>query len=163
MVVSMQPLSYTASKGLKVGLIGGLVGGVVLGVFALVGSMAMGQEVPYVTIARNMGFGDFAVIGGWVLHFVVSLVAGGVFVGVTGLVKSLTLNTIRKSLWVGALAGIAVWIIVDVPVTGVWISADLTNPTFAVGTFILHIVYGIVTALVAVVLLRRGVSTLTKA
>jgi hypothetical protein len=156
-------LSYTASKGLKAGLIGGLVGGVVLGVFALVGSIATGMEVPYVTIARNMGLGDFAPIGGWILHFVVSLVAGGVFVGVTGLVKSLTLKTIRKSLWVGALAGVAVWIVVDVPVTGLWATADLTNPTFAVGTFILHIVYGVVTALVAVVLLRRGVSILTKA
>jgi hypothetical protein len=161
--VSVLLSSYLASKGLKVGLIGGLVGGVLLGVFALVGSMAMGQEVPYVTIARNMGLGDFALIGGWTLHFIVSLVAGGVFVGVTGLVKGLTLTTIRKSLWVGALAGVAVWIVVDVPVTGVWISADLTNPVFAVGTFILHIVYGIVTALVAVALLRRGVSTLTKA
>jgi hypothetical protein len=159
----MQPLSYTASKGVQVGFVGGLVGGVVLGVFALVGSMAMGREVPYVTIARNMGFGDFAVIGGWVLHFIVSLVAGGVFVGVTSLVKGLALKTIRKSLWVGALAGVAVWIVVDVPVTGVWVPADLTNPVFAVGTFILHIVYGIVTALVAVSLLRRGVSTLTKA
>ncbi len=159
----MQPLSYTASKGLKVGLIGGLVGGVVLGVFALVGSMAMGQEVPYVTIARNMGFGDFAVIGGWILHFIVSLVAGGVFVGVTGLVKSLALKTSRKSLWIGALAGVAVWIIVDLPVTGAWAPADLTTPVFAVGTFIIHIVYGTVTALVAVSLLRRGVSTLTKA
>jgi hypothetical protein len=125
--------------------------------------MAMGQEVPYVTIARNMGFGGSALIAGWVLHFIVSLVAGGVFVAVTGLVKSLTLKTVRKSLWVGALAGVAVWIVVDVPVTGLWAVADLTNPTFAVGTFILHIVYGIVTALVAVVLLRRDVSTLTKA
>jgi hypothetical protein len=91
------------------------------------------------------------------------LVAGGVFVAVTGLVKSLTLKTTRKSLWIGALAGVAVWIVVDVPVTGLWAIADLTNPIFAVGTFILHIVYGIVTALVAVVLLRRSVSTLTKA
>jgi hypothetical protein len=159
----MQPLSYTASKGLKAGGIGGLIGGVVLGVFALVGSVAIGQEVPYVTIARNMGLGDFSVIGGWVLHFVVSLVSGGVFVGVTGMVKSLTLKTIRKSLWIGVLAGVAVWIVVDVPVTGLWATADLTNPTFAVGTFIIHIVYGIVTALVAVALLRRGVSTLIKA
>jgi hypothetical protein len=158
-----QPLSYTASKGLRIGLLGGLVGGVVLGVFALVGSIAMGQEVPYVTIARNMGFGNTAPIAGWILHFIVSLVAGGVFVGVTGLVKSLALKTIRKSLWVGALAGVAVWVIVDVPVTGAWAPADLTTPTFAVGTFILHIVYGIVTALVAVSLLRRAVSTLTKA
>jgi hypothetical protein len=159
----MQPLSYTASKGLKAGVVGGLVGGVILGVFALVGSMATGVEVPYVTIARNMGFGDFAVAGGWILHFIVSLVAGGVFVAVTGLVKSLTLKTTRKSLWIGALAGVAVWIVVDVPVTGLWAIADLTNPIFAVGTFILHIVYGIVTALVAVVLLRRSVLTLTKA
>jgi hypothetical protein len=159
----MQLSSYSASKGVKAGLIGGLVGGVVLGVFALVGSVAIGQEVPYVTIARNMGLGDFSVTGGWTLHFIVSLVAGGVFVGVTGLVESLTLTTTRKSLWVGALAGVAVWIVVDVPVTGLWATADLTSPTFAIGTFILHIVYGVVTALVAVVFLRRGVSTSIKA
>jgi hypothetical protein len=82
---------------------------------------------------------------------------------VTALVKSLILKTTRKSLWVGALARVAVWIVVDVPVTSLWAIADLTNPIFAVGTFILHIVYSIVTALVAMVRLRRDVSTLTEA
>jgi hypothetical protein len=158
----MQLSSYTASRGLKMGLLGGLVGGVVLGVAAFAGSAATGQEVPYVTIAKKLQFGDYAVIGGWILHFIVSLVAGGVFVGATGLVKRFTLTTIRKSLWVGALAGVVVWAIFDVPVIGLLVPADLTDPTLGVGSFVLHVVYGIVTALVAVSLLRRGVTTVAK-
>jgi hypothetical protein len=158
----MQLSSYTVSKGVKMGLLGGLVGGVVLGVAAFAGSAATGQEVPYVTIAKKLQFGDYAVIGGWILHFIVSLVAGGVFVGVTGLVKRFTLTTIRKSLWVGALAGVVVWVIFDVPVIGLLVPADLTDPTLGVGSFVLHIVYGIVTALVGVSQLRRGVTTVAK-
>ncbi len=157
----MQRPGYPLSRRVKVGIVGGLAGGVVLGVLAALGSVAMGQEVFYVTIAKKLGLGDASVVGGWALHFLVSLVAGAVFVGVTGQVERLALTTTRRSLWLGALAGIAVWTVVYVPVTGVLVPPDLTDPMFAVGSFILHIVYGVVTAIVSVSLLRPGVKTPT--
>lgn len=155
----MQQPSYSASRGLKIGALGGLVGAVVLGVLGGFGSLAMNQEVFYVTIAKKLGFGDSSLVGGWALHFIVGLVAGAVFVGVTGQVKRFSLTNIRRSLWVGTLAGVAVWIVVYVPVTGILVPADLTDATFAVGSLVLHIVYGIVTSTVSLSLLRRPVKT----
>ena len=84
------------------------------------------------------------------------LVAGAVFLGITAQVKTFTLTNTRKALWIGLLAGIAIWIIVYVPVTWLLLPADLTSTMFAVGSLILHMVYGIVTALVAVTVLRKS-------
>ncbi len=155
----MQQPGYSTLRGVKVGVFGGLAGSVVLGLLAALGSVAMGQEVFYVTIGRKLGLGDTSVLGGWILHFVVGLVAGAVFLGVTALVKKLGLTTTRKCLWVGLLAGIGVWVVVYVPVTGVLVPGDLTDPVFGVGSFVLHIVYGIVTAIVSLSLLRLRTTT----
>ena len=152
----MQITGYSLSRGAKAGALGGIAGAAVLGLFAYLASTAMNQEVPYVTIAKRLGFGEASVASGWILHFTVGIVAGAVFLGVTSRVKSLTLTTVRKGLWIGALAGIAVWLVVDVPVTGSFIPAYLTDPTFAVGSLFLHIVYGIVTAVVSLSILNRG-------
>jgi hypothetical protein len=153
----MQTSLYPFSRGLKVGSLGGLAGSVVLGLFAALGSVAMNQEVFYVTIARKLGFADSSLIGGWALHFLVGVVAGAVFVAVTGWVKVFSLTHARKSVWVGVLGGAAVWIVVYIPVTGLLLPADLTDSTFAVGSFFLHIVYGVVTAIVSMSFLRRSV------
>lgn len=126
-----------------------------LGVFALIGSVAMGQEVFYVTIARKLGFGDSSVLGGWILHFVVGIIAGAVFVGFTAVIRKLALTTLRNALSIGLIGGAVVWVVVYVPVTLVLVPADLTSATFAVGSLVLHLVFGIVTAVVALSAFRR--------
>ncbi len=158
----MQPTGYSPIRGLKAGALGGLVGAIVLGLLALLGSVAMNQEVFYVTIGEKLGLGDAALVAGWILHFVVGVLAGAVFVAVTGLVRMFSLTDTRRGLWVGALGGVAVWLLVYVPVTGILVPAFLTDPTFATGSFILHIVYGISTALVSLRLLRSSVQKTTQ-
>ncbi|HZY95175.1 MAG TPA: hypothetical protein VFE98_10040 [Candidatus Bathyarchaeia archaeon] len=152
----MEVPSYSASRGLRIGAVGGVAGSIVLGVFAVIGSVAMGQEVFYVTIARKLGFGDSSVIGGWVMHFVVGIVAGAVFVALTAFIRKLALTTLRNSLLIGLLGGWVIWVIVYVPVTLVLVPADLTSATFAVGSLVLHMVFGIVTAVVALSAFRRS-------
>jgi hypothetical protein len=71
------------------------------------------------------------------------------------------LTTVKKAIWVGILGGIAIWIVVYVPVTGILIPGDLTDATFTVGTFVLHLLYAVVTAIVSLSLLRRTVKTKT--
>ena len=73
------------------------------------------------------------------------------------------MTTTKKAVRVGILGGIAIWIVVYVPVTGILIPADLTNATFAVGTFVLHVLYGVVAGVVSLSLLRRPVKTKTTA
>src|SRR5256885_14795914 len=155
----MQPFTYSVSKGLRAGAVGGFLGSVVLGILGEIGAMAMNQELFYTTIAKRMGFGDSSVLGGWVLHLLVGIIAGSLFVGATAAIRRFALTTTKKAVWVGILGGIAIWIVVYVPVTGILVQEDLTNTTFAGGAFVLHILYGVVTAIVSLSFLRRTVKT----
>jgi hypothetical protein len=157
----VQPISYSVSKGLRAGALGGFVGSIVLGITGELGAISMNQELFYTTIAKKMGFGDFSVVGGWIMHFLVGIIAGALFVGATAAIGRLILNTTKKAVWVGVLGGIAVWIVVYVPVTAILIPNDLTDPNFATGTFVLHLLFGVVTAIVSLSLLRRTVKTAT--
>jgi hypothetical protein len=157
----MQPIAYSVSKGLRAGAIGGFIGSIVLGITGELGAIAMNQELFYSTIAKKMGFGDFSLLGGWTLHFLVGIVAGSLFVGATAAIQRFSLTTTKKAIWVGILGGIAVWVVVYVPVTAVLIPNDLTDITFAVGTFLLHLLYGVVTAIVSLWFIRRSVKTKT--
>ena len=154
----MQFPSYTAFRGLKAGAIGGIVGALVLGVLAGLSAFVLDQEVFYVTIAGKLGLPS-PFLSGWALHFAVGIVAGGIFIATTALFKRFALDTTRKSFWVGLLGGIAIWILIYVPITDLLAPADLSNLMFDGGSFIFHLVYGVVTALVSLSLIRRSVRT----
>ena len=155
----MQPPIYSVSRGLRAGAIGGFIGAIVLGIFGEIGAIALNQELFYTTIARKLGFGDSSVIGGWALHLLVGIIAGSLFVGATAAIRRFALTTTKKGVWVGILGGIAIWIVVYVPVTGILAPEDLTNTTFAGGSFVLHVLYGVVTAVVSLSPLRRTIKT----
>jgi len=157
----MQPIAYSIAKGLRAGAVGGFIGSIVLGITGELGAISMNQELFYTTIAKKLGFGDYSVLGGWTLHFLVGIIAGSLFIGATAAIRRFILTTIKKAIWVGILGGIAIWIVVYVPVTGILIPADLTDATFALGTFVLHLLYAVVTAIVSLSLLRRTVKTKT--
>jgi hypothetical protein len=159
----MQPITYSVSKGLRAGALGGFIGSIVLGITGELGAISMNQELFYTTIAKKLGFGDYSVLGGWTLHFLVGIIAGSLFIGATAAIRRFLLTTTKKAAWVGILGGIAIWIIVYVPVTGILIPGDLTDATFAVGTFVLHLLYAVVTAIVSLFLLRRTVKIKTTA
>ena len=153
----MQPITYSVSKGLRAGAIGGLIGSIVLGILGELGAIAMNQELFYTTIAKRMGFGDSSVLGGWTLHFLVGIIAGSLFLGATAAIRRFALTTTKKAIWVGILGGIVIWMVVYAPVTGILVPDDLTNTTFAGGSLVLHVLYGIVTGIVSLSLLRRTV------
>ena len=157
----MQPITYSVSKGLRAGAIGGFIGSIILGITGELGAISMNQELFYTTIAKKLGFGDYSVLGGWTLHFLVGIIAGSLFIGATAAIRRFILTTVKKAIWVGILGGIAIWIVVYVPVTGILIPGDLTDATFAVGTFVLHLLYAVVTAIVSLSLLRRTITTKT--
>jgi hypothetical protein len=162
-VEPVQPITYSVSKGLRAGAIGGFIGSIILGITGELGALAMNQELFYTTIAKKMGFGDYSVLGGWTMHFLVGIIAGSLFIGATAAIKRFSLTTTKKAVWVGILGGIAVWIVVYVPVTAILIPNDLTDVTFAVGTFALHLLYGVMTTIVSLWFMRRTVKTKTAA
>src|SRR5438105_13087564 len=154
----MRLIDYSALRGLKAGALGGLVGAAVLGVLAGLSAFVLDQEVFYVTIATKLGFSS-PVLTGWALHFLVGLVAGGVFIAITALLKRFALDTTRKSFWVGLLGGIAIWIVVYVPVAELLAPTELSNLMFAGGRSLFHLGYGVWTALVCLWLIRRRSTT----
>ena len=147
---------YSVRRGLKAGALGGVVGALVLGLLAGISAFVLDQEVFYVMIAQKLGLA-MPGITGWVLHFVVGIVAGALFIGTTALIQRFALDTRRKSFWVGLLAGIVIWVLVYVPVSDLLAPSDLSNLMFAGGSFLFHLVYGVVTALVSLWLIRRTV------
>src|SRR3989449_2743266 len=149
----MRSIDYSAIRGLEAGALGGLVGAAVLGVLAGLSAFVLDQEVFYVTIATKLGLAS-PIITGWALHFLVGLVAGGVFIAITALLKRFALDTTRKSFWVGLLGGIAIWIVVYVPIADLLAPTDLSNLMFAGGRFLLHLRYGGVAARLCLKLLR---------
>ena len=50
----MQPITYSVSKGLRIGAISGFIGAIALGIFGEIGALAMNQELFYTTIARKL-------------------------------------------------------------------------------------------------------------
>src|SRR5207249_11452111 len=111
----MRSIDYSALRGLKAGALGGLVGAAVLGLLAGLSAFVLGQEGVYVTSAAKLGFSS-PVLTGWALHFLVGLVAGGVFMAFTALLNRFALDTTRKSFWLGLRGGTSIWIVVDVAV-----------------------------------------------
>ena len=100
----MQTGRYSTAQGLRAGAVGGFVGSLVLGALAGLGAIALNQEVFYVSVAKVLGLGSPDVTG-WTLHFLTGIVAGAVFIGITSLNRRLSLDTMRKSFWVGLLGG----------------------------------------------------------
>src|SRR5438093_2509314 len=129
---------------IEAGVIGGVIRSIVLGILGEIGAIAMNQELFYTTIAKRMGFGDSSVLGGWTLHFLVGIISGSLFVGATAAIRRFALTTTKKAVWVGILGGIAIWMVIYAPVTGILVPDDLTNTTFAGGSFLLHLLYGVV-------------------
>src|SRR5919108_389721 len=140
----MQFDRYSVRHALKAGAIGGTVGALVLGLLAGLSAFLLDQEVFYVSIAQRLGLAS-PQITGWALHFAVGLVAGSLFIATTALVQRFALDTRRKSFWVGLLAGIVIWVVVFVPVADLFAPSDLSNVMFAGGSFIFHLVYGLLT------------------
>src|SRR3989442_4169124 len=127
----MQAIAYSVSRGLRAGAIGGFIGAIVLGIFGEIGALALNQELFYTTIARKLAFGDSSVLGGWALHLLVGIIAVSLLIGATAAVRRFALSTTKTAVWVGILGGIAIWIVVYVPVTGFLVPDDLPNPTLA--------------------------------
>lgn len=146
---------YSVKHGLRAGAIGGIVGSLVLGLLAGVSAFLLDQEVFYVAIAQKLGLASPNVTG-WVLHFAVGVVAGSLFIATTALIQRFALDTRKKSFWVGLLGGIVIWVVVYVPVADLLVPSDLSNVMFASGSFTFHLVYGVITALVSLWLIRRS-------
>lgn len=151
--MALQP--YSVSTGLQTGAVAGVVGSLVQGILGYLLAQSVGQEIFFVKIATNLGMGDSSVVGGWALHILTGLIVGAIFVSATAKIDFFRLGTTGKAVWVGALAGMAVWVVLLLPATAIFLPGDLGAGDFLVGSLIFHVIFGVVTAIAAYMLLRR--------
>lgn len=151
----MTVTSSSMVRGVRAGALGGLVTSVITGVLGVLASQGASQEVFFISIAREWGFGDSSVASGWALHLLTGLIVGVIFLGVTSRVPLLGLTTWTRAIWIGAGAGILVWIVLLYPLSAVFIPEAMTSD-FLAGSFVGHIIFGVITTLIAVTVLRRG-------
>lgn len=151
--MALQP--YSVSTGLQTGAVAGVVGSLVQGILGYLLAQSVGQEIFFVKIATNLGMGDSSVVGGWALHILTGLIVGAIFVSATAKIDLFRLGTTGKAVWVGALAGMAVWVVLLLPATAIFLPGDLGASDFLVGSLIFHVIFGVVTAIAAYMLLRR--------
>ncbi|MBI4258412.1 MAG: hypothetical protein HY619_05615, partial [Thaumarchaeota archaeon] len=117
-------------------------------------TQSMGEEIFFVTIGRMAGFGVASFVGGWGLHLFTGLIIGVIFVGMATHQRSLNLASMGKSIGIGVVAGVVVWIVFFLPVLSLALPSAPVRLDLLMGSLILHIVYGTVTAAVARSLLR---------
>ena len=155
-MLSVRTPVYTSSRGIKAGAAGGIVGSLIQGLIGFALTQSMGEEIFFVTVAKVMGLGSASFVGGWSLHIITGLIVGAIFVSITARIGIFHLAGVVKSVGVGVITGIVVWVVWFVPLISVLIPNSLSRGDLLIGALILHIVYGTITAVIARMFVRRG-------
>lgn len=138
----------------KAGVLGGLAGGLVFGAMM---SMMM-TPVIEMAIPALYGIEGPAGIAGWVIHMSNSAVFGVVFAALAGLALGRHVS-FGKSVGLGVVYGVLLWLIFAVFVMPVWLSAvgfpgAPALPNISVMSLVGHVVYGAVLGAVYPLVLR---------
>lgn len=149
---SQSPETATSSKAIKFGLIGSLAGTIAMDLVIVVESLIAGMPVDgfLALIGSVVGGGSLA---GAVLHLLMGSLLGLIFGTVTYKVRTLNIESARKGLWLGVLAGLVTIPLGVVPtaiVTGVPVIEMVRF------SFIPHLVWGAVLGLIAGYAMHSG-------
>lgn len=130
----------------KGGVVCGLAGGAVMGVMLSV------VLTPVIQVAIPSMYGLSGGLAGWVVHMSHSAVLGVVFVGLAGALSQYS-DSIGKSALLGALYGVALWVVLAAFVMPVWLSvvgspANPPLPNFNATSLVGHVAYGVVLGVV---------------
>jgi uncharacterized membrane protein YagU involved in acid resistance len=131
------------SRAIEFGILGGIIGAIVMGGIA---SMMPVNGAPFFVAAAMMMriAGGTAVAAGWTLHIITGLIVGAIFGVVTSKVSKLGITRIGRGLGLGAAAGIVVWIVLFMPMMAALMPSLMSMGTIVVGSFVAHVIYGLV-------------------
>jgi len=138
-------MAYSASKTVSYALIGGFVAALVMGAIAYMMPIPNTGGAPFfVAAAMAMGMGSNSWAAGWGLHVTTGIIVGAIFGALVGKVSKLQLRTRRRALGLGAVAGVVVWVIFFMPLMATLMPALLGLGLLVGGSFVAHLVYGLV-------------------
>lgn len=142
------------------GIVAGLVGGVVFGVMMQMMSAPdpEGLEIPMMVMVARVVGSDSTLVG-WVYHLFNSALIGGIFGGLLGTRST----TYGAGIGLGAVYGLGWWVLGGLVLMPMLLGMPAFAPLsvesmrpVAIGSFVGHLVYGLITGAVFVGILRRG-------
>ena len=155
----------TASSSRTIGfaLLGGFIGSLVL---AGVASMMPVNGNPFfVDAVMMMGItGSMASAAGWIMNLIAGLVIGAVYGAIVTYVRQLRTNTMAKGLGLGAVAGVAVWIVFFLPMasalaSSMGMSLMAMGATMIGGSLLGHLIFGLILGGVTARAVPKGASS----
>jgi hypothetical protein len=123
MVKSVHTNSRTiVSKSIVFGAIGGFVAGLVMAPFIMMTAILAGMPPDTMLIAMGLMFGssspkDIAMIVGFGMHMLTSVLIGIIFGAVTSLVKKFWITGFGKGIIEGLIAGMIVFVVLFIPIS----------------------------------------------
>ena len=111
----------SVSRGIALGAIGGFVAGLVMAPFIMITAILTGMPPETMPIAMGLMFGafsrDIAMIVGFGMHMLTSVLIGVVFGAVTALIKKLRITGFRKGIIEGIIVGMLAFVVVSIPIS----------------------------------------------
>ena len=152
---------YSLKKGISFGAIGGLIAGLIMA--------GIGYEIPvpgmmgdpfFISTADMWKMSDKIVVG-WSLHIVTSLAIGVLFGVITARITILRVTGFPKGLVLGAVTGLATFILVFLPVEIPPMPGLVSATNFMIESFGYNLVYGLVLGVIVsgLTLMTQGPKT----
>jgi uncharacterized C2H2 Zn-finger protein len=110
----------------------------------------------FVAAAMMMGVMGFsATLAGWSLHLITGLAIGAIFGAVVAKVLALHSRTVARTIGLGVSAGGVVWLVFFMPTMLALMPALTSMPMMIGGSFVAHLIFGLVLGSVTSVALSR--------
>jgi len=139
------------------GILGGFAGAIAMGAIAYMMPVPNTGGAPFfVAAAMMMGMGSAAWVGGWALHLFTGIVIGAVFGVAVARFQRFRLATPTRALGLGAIAGIATWVLLFMPMMAVLMPALLGMSFMVGGSFAAHLIFGVMLGGVAFAVARAA-------
>ena len=151
---SQGPETATSSKAIKFGVIGSLAGTLAMDLVMVVESLIIGMPVDSFVALIGSVVGGGALVG-VVLHLLMGSLLGLLFGIAITKVRFLNIDSVRKGVWLGVLAGLVTIPLGCVPTAVVAGVPIIEMVSFS---FVPHLVWGAVLGVVAGYGMRSGVS-----
>jgi hypothetical protein len=121
MVKSLHPRYSIIGKSIAFGAIGGFVAGLVMALFIMITAILAGMTPETMLIAMGLIFGAFsrdsAMMVGFGMHMITSVLIGVIFGAVTDLVKKLRIRGFGKGIIEGIIAGMIAFAVIFIPIS----------------------------------------------
>jgi hypothetical protein len=123
MVKSLHASNHTIiDKSIAFGAIGGSVAGLVMAPFIMITAILAGMPPDTMLIAMGLIFGpssskDIAMMVGFGMHMLTSILIGMIFGAVTSLVKKFWITGFRKGIIEGLITGMIAFVVLFIPIS----------------------------------------------